>query len=321
MATKDALLNRTLFEDVVSASVRAPSMYNAQPWRFRMIGDAIEARVDPAQALPIADPNGWAARIALGAAVANARLALAVIGYTSTVQIRVTDAEQRAVLQMTGERAPTPAERRLFEATARRRSHRTPFLSTPVPADARTRMADAAQHAACWLELLDERGKVSRVSEIVRSADNELRRNDEYTVELRKWTGRDAGDPIGIAPASAGLAPEGQDLLAMRDYGGRQRAAGRDFEAEPLLAVLGTVGDSPYDDVAAGMALQAVLLTATSDGLSTSMLSQPMEVPAARRRLRDELTHFGTPHMLIRVGYGEPGSPSPRRPVADMIDE
>src|SRR5690606_16426203 len=64
----------------VEAAIRAPSLHNTQPWRFRMRQDAIEVRMDPKRRLPASDPTGWAARMSVGAAVYNLRLALAVQG-------------------------------------------------------------------------------------------------------------------------------------------------------------------------------------------------------------------------------------------------
>ena len=88
----------------------------------------------------------------------------------------------------------------------------------------------------------------------------------------------------------------------------------------PLVAVLGTASNSPVDQIRAGQALQAVLLTVTDAGLAASMHSQPIEVPAARESLRTALGRFGTPQMVLRIGYGQPGYPTPRRDPADVIE-
>jgi hypothetical protein len=51
-----------LFRDAVAAAVRAPSVYNAQPWRFALHDGRIDIRIDPYLLLPIADPDRWSAR-------------------------------------------------------------------------------------------------------------------------------------------------------------------------------------------------------------------------------------------------------------------
>jgi len=127
-----------------------------------------------------------------------------------------------------------------------------------------------------------------------------------------------AGD--GVPAAAGGPSSEPQDLLPQRPFSDRPRAPGRDFEHEPLVAVLGTAGDLPVDQLIAGAAMQRVLLTATDLRLAASMLSQPIEVPAAREQLRLALGRFGAPQMVLRLGFGESGSPTPRRDIDDVID-
>jgi hypothetical protein len=124
----------------------------------------------------------------------------------------------------------------------------------------------------------------------------------------------------GVPVFAAAPVPEPQDLLPQRPFADRPRTPGRDFEPEPLVAVLGVAGNTAGDQLTAGQALQAVLLTATDAGLATSMLSQPIEVPAAREQLRLALGRFGVPQMVLRIGYGLPGQPTPRRPIDDVID-
>ena len=84
--------------------------------------------------------------------------------------------------------------------------------------------------------------------------------------------------------------------------------------------MLGTTGNTPRDQLQAGYALQHVLLTITDHGLASSMLSQPIEVPAAKEQLRIALGRPGTPQMVLRIGYGDPAPATPRRPVAEVID-
>src|SRR5262249_17858010 len=114
--------------------------------------------------------------------------------------------------------------------------------------------------------------------------------------------------------------PAGQDLLAMRDFGGTPRAPGRDFETDPLVGVLTLIGTGRGADARAGVSLQMVLLTATDERLATSMLSQPIEVPELREELRRASGQAGQPYMVVRVGFGQPARTSARRHVDSVID-
>ena len=86
-----------------------------------------------------------------------------------------------------------------------------------------------------------------------------------------------------------------------------------------MLAVLSTRGDEVRDWVMAGQALERVLLTATADGLATSLNSQPIEVASLRWLTRDMAGPISMPQAVIRLGYGPRGPASPRRPVRDVL--
>ena len=322
--TRTTSIDLDLGRAAVGAAVRAPSVYNAQPWRFALRDGVIDVRIDANRVAPIADPRRWAARIACGAAITNLRLSLAVAGLDSRAHLLPApdDPLLVAIITGTGPCTPTPRQRSLYAAIPRRQSNRRPFFDAPVPADVRARMQGAAAETGTWLSLVEDRDSVVGIAEIVRVGDQWLRSNAAYVAEMKAWIDRYKTADGGIPPEAAGTAPAGQDLMAMRDFGGADRAEGRDFESDPLLAVLGTHGHSQShdDDLVAGMALQMVLLTATDARLATSLLSQPIEIPDFREDLRRSLRRLGTPQMIIRVGYGQPVRSTARRPVDDFID-
>ncbi|MEU4163991.1 nitroreductase [Actinoplanes sp. NPDC026670] len=303
-----------------AAGLQAPSMYNSQPWAFRLRGGAIEVLADPGRQITIADHGGWALRLALGAATFNARLALAWAGTPAEVKLLPDFDEPDVVARLTPapHRPPTYTERDLYASIERRYSNRHPFWPDPVPADVRVRLIDAARVEGAWLDLLVGMTALTGFSEIAHSADRVLRRDNRYQAEMITWTDTESATD-GIPVAAAASVAEAQDLIPQRNFGGRRRAPGRDYEPEPLVGILGTAGDRKLDQVMAGQALQHVLLTATDAGLSSSLISQPIEVATARDQLRRSLGRSGFPQIAFRIGYGQPGHPSPRRDVADVL--
>jgi nitroreductase len=313
-------LDAEQFYTAVTAATLAPSMHNTQPWRYRLTDGCLDVSGDPERQLPVADPHGWGVQLACGAAVANAVLALAAAGVVTGVDL-LPEPERPTLLarvRPTGTRPATPDEWELARAIPRRHSNRHPFASTPVPALARTALRTAAAAHGAWLELLVGRQPVALVAEIIAAADRQLRQDPAYVAELRRYAAPGHGD--GIPEYVAGLAPQPEDPLPLRDFGGRERGRFVDYEELPLVAVLGTTGDTVHDHLVAGIALQHVLLTATVHGLATSMLSQAIEVPAARAQLRSGLGSSGVPQLVLRLGYGQPAFASPRRPLAEVID-
>ncbi|AGZ42710.1 Acg family FMN-binding oxidoreductase [Actinoplanes friuliensis] len=300
-----------------TAAIRAPSLHNSQPWCFRLRDGTIEVLADRTRRPAVADTTGWALRLACGAATFNARLALAAAGTPADVLLRPYG-ELIATLTPARRRPPTYTERDLAAVIPRRHSNRRPFRPDPVPSETRVRLIEAARAEGARLELLVGTTALAGFGEIARSADRVLRRDPAYQAEQVTWTHADLA-PDGVPVSAGGPPAEPQDLLPQRPYGERRRAPGRDFEPEPLVAVLATAADRPFDQVLAGQAMQAVLLTATDAGLATSLISQPIEVPAARDHLRRSLLRSGIPQIAVRIGYGDPGRPSPRRTVDDVL--
>ena len=90
------------------------------------------------------------------------------------------------------------------------------------------------------------------------------------------------------------------------------------------LMVLGSASDDTLSRLRVGEALSAVLLHATDLGLATCPLSQPLEVPAVRDALRDELLGGRMdPQLILRIGWatrGEALPATPRRLLSEQID-
>lgn len=323
MTTTTLSISQTEFVAAVTAAVRAPSMHNTQPWRFRLANGCIEVLADPLRRLPQGDPGGWALRLACGAATCNAQLALAVARIRTELIVRPDAAQPLllARLRPVAHGDPSAEESALHGAIPRRYTNRLPFRDVPVPPEVRARLRAAAASRGAWLELLVGAVPAAVVAEIVWSADKALRRDPAYRSEQLAWSGRPPGATDGILASSAGLLTADDDILPMRDFSGAAtRTGGQHYESEPVVAVLSSPGDTPHDQVAAGVAMQHLLLVAADAGLGASLLSQAIEVPAAREQLRLGLGGRGVPQIIARLGYGQPGEISPRRPVTEVID-
>lgn len=299
-----AALTGELFVDAVRAAIQAPSMLNSQPWRFRRTRSGMEVLVDEKRKLPVADPTGWAARVACGAATANATLALAAGGVQVDVVLCPDAANQEVVARLvpTDARPATPREEALYAAITHRYSDRHPFEEEQVPAETRIALRAVAREQGAWLELLMGEVPVCLVAEIVRAAESARMRDPAYVHEVDSWV-HAPGALDGIAIEADGSVLHGQV-----------------YEPDPLVAVLGTARDTVRDQLVAGVAMEYVLLTATNAGLAASLLSRPIEVSAAREELRRGLGRHGVPQIVARLGYGRPSLPTARRPVSEVIE-
>jgi hypothetical protein len=132
------------------------------------------------------------------------------------------------------------------------------------------------------------------------------------------------GLPGSARPGGSSQSTDSPLLVRTFDLWSEKAEEDRDQQlaaGAPVLAVLGTFNDTPGDWFAAGLAIERVLLEACASGLQTSFVNQPIEIPALRARLCRTLGRTDFPQVVIRMGYGDPVSFTPRRNVRDVLLE
>src|SRR5690606_9076075 len=302
---------------------QAPSLHNAQPWRLRLEPAAIELYADPERRLPAVDPEDRELRMGCGAALYNLRLALLGDGIRPEVTV-LPDPDRPdliAVVRHGGTTTATPEQLRLLRAVPLRRTNRHPFTDEPVAPPARAALRRAALEEGARLDMVDDPGLRRVLREIAARAHRAQLADPEFRAEFARWTARADDEAEGV-PAIAGAPAEPHDRWVLRDFTGGTRPGrqpGKDFEEEPLIAVLTAHLPGRAADVQAGQALQRVLLTATAEGLATSFLSHVVEVPHAREEVRRLVRGTRAPHAVLRIGHGWPVPPTRRRDPADLI--
>ncbi|HTI25663.1 MAG TPA: nitroreductase family protein [Kutzneria sp.] len=309
---------------VLEAAAMAPSVHNSQPWRFRVLPDRIELHADLSRRLPATDPDGKELRLACGAALTNLRIALEALGIRPLVTLLPASAgsDALAVVRHGGRVTPSDRITDLRRAIPARRTNRKPFREIPVTPNELNELTRAAQAERSWLHPITEPAQRSRLHALVTRAHQTQLANVDFRAELEHWTGHSDEHRDGVPARSAGPEHEPQDHWVLRDYSGgraRERVPGKDFEREPLIAVVCSYYEGVLAELHAGQAMQRVLLTATTLGLSASFIAQPIEVPSCREELRHLLGAGITAQTILRVGHGSPVAPTPRRPVAELL--
>lgn len=296
-------------------------MHNTQPWRFRISSDTVELRADQERMLPVTDPTGRAVYIACGAALLNLRLAAAVAGREPVVQILPWPDQPLllATVRLAGPHRAGPGERELHAAITQRHTNRGPFSGRAVPPAVVAELADAARVEDAILHILDW-NETARVLYLIRDAERDWLADPAYRAELARWVGGPR-DRDGIPDSSLGPRSPGPSAPVREFTPGRPGLAGYAwFEEHPQLAVLSTRFGGRAHWLLAGQALQRVLLTATARGIATCPLTQPLETADAWL-VRDPRSGREEPQMILRLGYGLPVPPTPRRPVPEVLDE
>ncbi|MER5642281.1 hypothetical protein ABT095_35730 [Kitasatospora sp. NPDC002227] len=214
-----------------------------------------------------------------------------------------------------------PADVALYQAIWHRHTIRTPFTGPPLPEPVLAELVDAARTEDAVLRLPGH-GETERLLRLTAEAERVGTTDPAQREESRSWIRGPGAPPYGI-PASALGPQDASGHLPMRDFAALDPARHLPpvpFEREPRIAVLTTHGDRPVDWLRAGTALEHVLLTATVHQVRASLLHQVVERPQLRREARDTRQGPGYVQMLIRLGYGPEGAPTPRLPVAEVLD-
>ncbi|MEE1786702.1 hypothetical protein PUR71_27930 [Streptomyces sp. SP17BM10] len=311
---------------LVAAAAAAPSIHNTQPWRFRL--DAahrtFEVYAERRHPLPHTDPNGRAVHLSVGTALCNLAAAAVHLGWEPVVRLlpRGDRPGPLATVRLAG--APRAALLRrpdLYRAIWRRRSSRVPFLADPVPGPVLAELAEAARSDGALLRRPDAAER-DRLLALTAEAEHRCGSDPDRRAESRSCLAA-PGAAEGL-PVYALGAQDSTGHLPMRAFAGpadgvtTERAA---FERDPQLLLLTTRHDGRTDWLRAGQALQHVLLLLTLHGVRASLLHQALEWPDLRDLMAGPGPGRGTAHMLLRIGYGPAGFPTPRHPTTVLLQQ
>ncbi len=309
---------------VLTLATRAPSIYNTQPWRWRVDGTSLHLYSDPRVALPNTDPDGRDLMLSCGATLNHCVVALAAMGWRAEVH-RLPDPDDPSHLAAIEVRphTPHPADISLAAAISGRRTDRRIYSVLPVPAGDIAAMTELATRMAVILRRVDA---MDNLNKLVKQAARDHATNHDYLVELTKWSGR-YGSRAGVPSRNTPVHDCGA-RMPVRIFAGPALAQppGVSQAADnAVVLALGTAFDDRLAQLRAGEAASAILLTATTMGLATCAITEPLEIPRTRDAVRSNVFGGdGYPQMLLRVGWApmnvDPLPATPRRRLSHVVE-
>lgn len=308
---------------VLALASRAPSVHNTQPWRWLVGHESLHLYSDDDRHLPNTDPDGRDLILSCGTALNHCVVGFAAVGWQAKVTRfpNPADPSHLAAIELSRSTAD-PVDIALAAAIPRRRTDRRHYNSWPVSVGDIALMAARAARNGVMLCLVED---IDNLHEIVtQSVWDHM--NHDYLAELTAWSGRYAsvaGVPARNAPQSDPNAKIPGRLFAHPALTMPAGSSAADDNA--VLLALGTRSDDRLARLRAGEATSIVLLTATSMGLASCPVTEPLEVADTREAVRTEI--FGAssyPQMLLRVGWSpinaDPLPSTPRRELSDFVE-
>ncbi|MEU0541997.1 Acg family FMN-binding oxidoreductase [Nocardia sp. NPDC005978] len=312
------------FETAIDMAVRAPSIHNTQPWRWRVTADAVHLYADTSRHLPATDPTGRALVMSCGAALHHLRVGLAMLGWHAGVRYVPDpgDPDLLAVITATP-RAATPADIESAAAIMHRQSDRRAYDPRPVNAAMLRGISSVAPAFGAAARLVPPQLR-GALAEATHTAVARHARDGDYQREITIWSGRH-GDADGVPAANTPPIREDGEIL-LRAFADPELADPADVVDGAQWFVIGTPTDDTQARVRAGEAVSAILLTATRSGLASCIQSEPLGILDLGADLRSEVLHdCAFAQTMIRIGWAPrtaaPLPFTPRRPSAEVVDE
>jgi hypothetical protein len=307
---------------VLSDAALAPSAHNTQPWRFVVHDRTVELRADRTRALPVNDPYDRELTISCGAALGTLEASARGRGFEVEVTTlpRADDPDLLATVRLLGDGGATvgAADAALRDAVSARHTYRRAFDGAALPDGLLERLTHAAERDGARLFPVTSDARAD-LAAAVAEADRTQFGDPRWRRELAMWMHPDrvqdgmplaAGSDLGtrLAPTAAGepIVVDDPDRSLVLDA--------------PLVVVLATDGDRTGDWLAAGRALQRVLLTAAAEGVQASYLNQACQVADARNGVRYLIGGEHHPQSILRLGVpAVPVRRTARRPLEDLL--
>jgi nitroreductase len=340
----------TPLEQAARAARHAPSIFNTQPWSWRITGRVMELFADRSRQVESIDPDGRLLLLSCGAALHHARVALNAAGWAARVE-RLPDPQRPELLARitlggtvqaagtipsgtapsgtaptgtapTGTAPTDPENKRMAAAMKRRRTDRRAFGDRTVPEAELTKLRRFVEYEGAYLHVVrpDQIAALAVDSELAAATELD---DPVYRADLHRWTNRPTQTGDGVPPDTA-VQPELR-RVPLRDFfpdAGAGLEAGPAHDRGAAFVVLFGNGVARIELLHGGEALSALLLLATADGLATAPLSDAVEVAWPRHLLRGLLSGVGEPYLVVRLGYVPglgPVPAAPRRAPHDVI--
>jgi hypothetical protein len=309
-------------------AVLAPSSHNSQPWHFVLQEDSVLVCADRTRALPVVDPFDRELLISCGAALLNLRVALSRFACPYEILLLPYQADPDVLAEVRvhprGFRDPRLGD--LFQALRLRTTNRSDFGPDEVPRDLQQKLREAAEAEGAALACIAAQGLREQLAELIAEGDRIQFSDPRFRRELAAWmhsARRDDGMPAysqGVSELLDMVTPMVSAVIRTFDVGdGVAASHHRLAQGSPMLACLSTTTDDASAWLAAGQALERVLLVAADAWFDASFLNQPIEVSSLRPRLRELTGSQAYPQILLRVGSGKALPRSPRRPLSEVI--
>lgn len=313
-------------EDLVRYATLAANGHNTQPWRFRHDRGALAILPDFTRRTPVADPDDHHLWASLGAAAETMRLAARARGLGGELGFEGGDGGRVTVSLVPGAAEEGPR----FAAIPERQSTRSLYDGAGLAPETAERLVAAVREAGAEALWIEDEGRREALLGLIVAANTRQCSDPAFAAELKRWlrfnpgAAARSGDGLYAAASGNPTLPSWLGGIAF-DLAFSAEAENAKYVAQARsssgFAVIVAPEDAPPGWVAAGRAVQALMLEATVQGLRCAFLNQAVEIAETRAELQSLLgLGAARPSLVLRIGRGPAMPRSVRRPVAEVLE-
>ncbi len=283
-------------------AVLAPSLFNAQPWRFFVHADRIEIFADESRRLPNIDSDDRGLHISLGCALENLIIAAEHFEFGWQLSLSNDGHSPAAIVRLLpGCPMEHGRDSALFDVIATRRTWSGNFDEKSIDDDDIGWLREFCPEPGIDLHAICDSTTKAAVGELATQADAIQFARNEYRDEARAWS---------AAVTGQGLARRLLTRVLSRI------SAGSDGHAAPLgyslgyvpgcapgLILMAAADRSTASRLLCGQAYERMSLAATNLGIAFQPIDTPLQVESLRPALTGLVPGCLEPLLLFRIGY------------------
>lgn len=314
----------TKWKELVRYASLATNGHNTQPWKFKLLDEAIEIHPDSSRRLAVVDPQDREQWISLGCALENLVIAAGAAGFACEI---VYPGDKQAFIKVALQPA-APKTNHLFDAIPVRQSTRTEYRTEVVAQSVLKKVYAASTEPGVVLQFIEGENEIERVLEFVNEGNLKQYADKAFLEELILWLRFNKKEALssmdGLYSKCSGnpTVPRwlGEMFVSSTKPQNQADTDAKKLRSSAGAVVLASESDSPESWVRCGQVFERLSLQLTSLDLKSALLNQPIEIPELRGQFQSAMgLGSNQPQLLLRYGMSDMMPYSLRRPVDDLI--
>jgi len=311
--------------ELVRCATLAPSSHNSQCWKFDFQEQGITILPDFTRRCPAVDPDDHHLFVSLGCAAENLVQAALAHGFFGEVVFKDSPSSQLKVAL-----SPTaPASSPLYEAIAKRQCTRAEYDGQPLSNRELRQLEQAGRCKEVQVLLITDRPALETTLEYIVQGNTAQMRDEAFVDELKSWIRFDEAEAVlkgdGLFSGASGnrTVPRWLGSRLFKQFftaDGENDKYARQVRGSAGIAVFVSAANDKPHWVEAGRCYQRFALQATSLGIRTAFLNQPVEVASLRPQFASFLgIEELRPDLVVRFGRGPEMPRSLRRAIDEVL--